>query len=307
MTDARATTAALRDGCGVLDLGGRDVVRLAGADTPAFLNRLLTLDTRKLEVGQRRAAFLLEAKGRVKLAFDLARIEPAVYLAYARAGHGADIAALLDFYHFGEAFECAPQPTAAFALIGPKSAAVLAALNLPVPELGQRVPVTDGAVTRVDAYGVESYEVEGADVAQATRAGAIEVSPAAVEALRIQNGIGAAPAELNEDAVPLEVNGLSGITEGKGCYPGQEVIERILAIGRPARRLVTLRLSGPAEPGPLTLDGAPAGQLTSVAQVDDGWWGLGLVKRKLAVVEGELRRDDVVAVVTRVREEEGAR
>jgi folate-binding protein YgfZ len=49
---------------------------------------------------------------------------------------------------------------------------------------------------------------------------------------------------------PLEVNLNHAIADQKGCYPGQEVIEKILALGSPARRLCQLRAESelPAPP-----------------------------------------------------------
>jgi folate-binding protein YgfZ len=49
--------------------------------------------------------------------------------------------------------------------------------------------------------------------------------------------------ELTPDVMPLEVGLLDGITQGKGCYPGQEVIERILTQGAPPRRLARIQTS----------------------------------------------------------------
>jgi folate-binding protein YgfZ len=88
---------------------------------------------------------------------------------------------------------------------------------------------------------------------------------------------------------PLEVNLASAIDENKGCYPGQEVIEKIISLGSPARRLCLLRrmitdgddstdTTGAALPLPaILLDsaGAEAGKLTS----SDGDVALAIVKR----------------------------
>ncbi|NDG86203.1 MAG: hypothetical protein EBX52_14335, partial [Proteobacteria bacterium] len=43
--------------------------------------------------------------------------------------------------------------------------------------------------------------------------------------------------ELDGKTNPLEVNLRHAISDQKGCYPGQEVIEKIIAIGSPARKL----------------------------------------------------------------------
>ena len=52
--------------------------------------------------------------------------------------------------------------------------------------------------------------------------------------------------EITESAVPLEIGLRTAIADNKGCYPGQEVIEKIVALGSPAKRLV--RIEGVGTP-----------------------------------------------------------
>ncbi len=92
---------------------------------------------------------------------------------------------------------------------------------------------------------------------------------------------------------PLEVNLGSAIDSNKGCYPGQEVIEKILALGSPARRLCLLRRVDGAgnETLPAILHdatGAEAGKLTS----SDGEYALAILKRTHLKPGLELRGPD---------------
>jgi len=45
----------------------------------------------------------------------------------------------------------------------------------------------------------------------------------------------------NGESNPLEINLMSAIHDQKGCYPGQEVIEKIIAIGAPAKNLCLVK------------------------------------------------------------------
>ena len=88
-------------------------------------------------------------------------------------------------------------------------------------------------------------------------AGAAEVSPEAVELLRIEAGVPRFGAEMGTETMPAE----AGIVERavsftKGCYIGQETVARLHYKGKPNRHLRGLRLSAPAEPG----DGARLGE-----------------------------------------------
>ncbi|MBS1959025.1 MAG: hypothetical protein JST80_06095 [Bdellovibrionales bacterium] len=65
---------------------------------------------------------------------------------------------------------------------------------------------------------------------------------------------------LHDEATnPLEVNLRATIHDNKGCYPGQEVIEKIISLGSPARKLVlvevdsTIDAKSPANPLPQPL------------------------------------------------------
>lgn len=77
---------------------------------------------------------------------------------------------------------------------------------------------------------------------------------------------------------PLEINLLKAIHENKGCYPGQEVIEKIISLGSPARKLALVEGSS-SDLLPATVFDAEsnqeAGTLTSFS---DGV-GLAILKR----------------------------
>ena len=97
----------LATGAGLVDADRRDRVAVAGPDAASFLDRLLTVGVKTLEPGQGAPAYLLDARGRIQLSFDLYRLDALRFLTEATAGHGADIVQRLDMFHFGEdlAFE----------------------------------------------------------------------------------------------------------------------------------------------------------------------------------------------------------
>lgn len=73
----------------------------------------------------------------------------------------------------------------------------------------------------------------------------------------------------------------------KGCYRGQETVARVINLGKPAKRIVFLDFDGangevPTAGTPLYYQGKLAGEVTSSAlHYEDGFIGLGLVKRNL--------------------------
>lgn len=99
---------------------------------------------------------------------------------------------------------------------------------------------------------------------------ATEVVPADAEVERIRVGWPRMGSEIVPgETIPAET-GLVGLAVNftKGCYPGQELVERMDARGATApRSLRRLRVADGAQPGDLVRDsaGAEVGRLTSVA------------------------------------------
>ena len=82
----------------------------------------------------------------------------------------------------------------------------------------------------------------------------------------------------NAETNPLEVNLRSAIHDQKGCYPGQEVIEKVISLGSPARKLCLVEGNLDSVICPATLtnsSGLEAGLLTSY----DQGLGLAVIKR----------------------------
>ncbi len=100
-------------------------------------------------------------------------------------------------------------------------------------------------------------------------AGALPVGVTSVEALRIAEGIPAYDIDIAERDLPQETSQMRALHFSKGCYLGQEIVERIHSRGNVHRHLRQLELAGPlpAAGTELTLDGASAGNLTSAAEL----------------------------------------
>jgi folate-binding protein YgfZ len=114
-------------------------------------------------------------------------------------------------------------------------------------------------------------------------AGAVEVTPAAAEILRVESGAPRFGVEMGTATMPAE----AGIVEGavsftKGCYIGQETVARLHYKGRPNRHLRGLRLSAPAESGAaLRLGEKEVGRLGgSVVSPAFGPIGLAILRRE---------------------------
>jgi folate-binding protein YgfZ len=84
--------------------------------------------------------------------------------------------------------------------------------------------------------------------------------------------------------IPVEAGLWNGVSLSKGCYLGQEILERLFSRGSAARRLVHFSVEGP-EPSAgdgVVSDGRDAGAVTSSATTAAGARGLAYIKRSFA-------------------------
>jgi len=91
---------------------------------------------------------------------------------------------------------------------------------------------------------------------------------AAAEILRLEAGIPYPDVDFDETHLVLEAGLERGISFRKGCYLGQEIVERASARGHVNRRLVGLRIHGdrvPARGARILKGGAETGRITSAA------------------------------------------
>jgi len=89
------------------------------------------------------------------------------------------------------------------------------------------------------------------------------------EAFRIAEGIPVYGIEIAERDLPQETSQIRGLHFSKGCYLGQEIVERIRSRGNVHKHLRQLELDGllPSAGAELELDGVKAGQIRSAAEV----------------------------------------
>jgi folate-binding protein YgfZ len=112
------------------------------------------------------------------------------------------------------------------------------------------------------------------------------VSPEALEAHRIltstpKYGQDIRNTETHKD-LPQETAQTHALHFAKGCYLGQEIVERIRSRGQVHRTFTQFRLTGtlPELPAPLEANGKPTGELTSAIQIGDDLIALGYARRE---------------------------
>ncbi len=280
---------ALVSGVAVHDLGWLRRVAVRGEDRFRWLSGMVTNMVKDLAVNAGAWNLVLNAQGRIQ--GDLHVWNEGDHLELEIAADQYDrLLAHLDRFIIMDDVELVPESLAAngvlsgetaLGLAGPLAAELLARLGLPAPEeqlTCARASWNGVEIRVVRAYGalVPHFElwVAAAQVPALwqtlTDAGAIAVGAAAVEAFRIAEAIPAYGIDMVERDLPQETAQMRAISFSKGCYLGQEIVERIRSRGNVHRHLRPLEVFGPAPSAGTALameGGAAAGQITSAAEL----------------------------------------
>jgi len=120
-------------------------------------------------------------------------------------------------------------------------------------------------------------------------AGAIPVGSEALEMHRIAGGVPLYGVDIRERDLPQETEQARALNFNKGCYIGQEIVERIRSRGNVHRSFRGFLLSGDIPPSgaKLQADGKDVGELTSIAVVPsvngdaERLLGLGYVRKEV--------------------------
>ncbi|OHB56080.1 MAG: hypothetical protein A2Y07_03190 [Planctomycetes bacterium GWF2_50_10] len=170
--------------------------------------------------------------------------------------------------------------TCELALEGPQSASILASLGAPLPTDAYAFTHWNGIdIILASATGAPGYRliapIEQLDSlpASLTAAGAVRASSEEQDVVRIEHGTPRYGADITESRIPQETGLMHALSFSKGCYLGQEIVERVRSRGHVTRLLTHLAIDAPTPPAPgaqVTAqdkdgNGKEAGQITSAA------------------------------------------
>lgn len=271
--------AALRGGAGVYGLDGTGWLRVTGGDRLRWLAGMLTNGIQQMEIGTGSYNFILSAQGRIQ-GDCTAFVREKDVLLETSAEQVQPMMALLDKFIIMDDVELADVSAEwhGIGVAGPKAGAMLESIGIPVDgmtELGIRVQESTMLVV---AYSptVPRFEVwyGSANEAAAVRstltgAGAVDCDTEAVEAFRVLSGIPRYGTDIRDKDLPQETAQTRALHFAKGCYIGQEIVERIRSRGAVHRTFTGFLIEGelPAAGTALELEGKIAGEITSAAVI----------------------------------------
>jgi folate-binding protein YgfZ len=313
--NVRAEFQALVADAGVYDLGWRAKISVSGGDRTRWLNGMITNNVRDLAEGRGLYAFLLNPQGRI-LADLNAYNRGSSLLVDTDQSQVGKVLKIFDHYIIMDDVEVAiNEKLTAIGVAGPKAREVLRTAGVETPELEplqyhdstwRNIQLT---IVRGDTPTVESYELwlAPADVKSVwdtlIKTGAKPVGTAALELLRIASGIPRYGQDIREKDLPQETGQQRALHFTKGCYIGQEIVERIRSRANVHRSFTGFEIRGPL-PAPgskIQADGKDVGEITSAASlpVSGGEYpvALGYLRREAALSGKQLQSGGATATV----------
>ncbi|HEV2386034.1 MAG TPA: glycine cleavage T C-terminal barrel domain-containing protein [Candidatus Acidoferrales bacterium] len=271
----------------VADTNFQLVAELAGPDRLRYLNAVSTGDIRDLEPGRSALGLLLNPQGRILAELRTLALADRL-MVFSHAMSAERTLKTLEQYIIMDDVALADRSAeyATLALVGPAARAVIDELAgapaIAPPDGSHRETVLGGMACRLHSpthLGLPGVElIAGRDrieelwrmlVEATARHGGGPAGYAALDAVRLEAGVPWFGADFDERVIPHEA-GLehSHISYTKGCYTGQEIVERVRSRGQVNRRRVGLVFSGEGVPlagAKLTAGGGDVGWITSAA------------------------------------------
>ena len=306
---------ALCESAGVLDLSFRSRVCLTGNDRVRFLHGQVTNDVKKLGVGQGCYAALTTAKGKMQSDLNIFCLQDELLLDF-EPGLTTLVTERLEKYIVADDVQVV-DVTPHYGLLsvqGPKAEGVVRVLGLftkmPAAPLSL-AKISDATLGEIYLMNHARLGLVGFDlfvpfaamgavvnklfVAAKSRGGRA-CGWSAFEIARVEAGIPRFCADMDETNLASECGiETQAISYNKGCYIGQEVLNRIHSIGHVNRELRKLRLTADAKTLPergdkLFLNEKEVGYITSavLSPKQNCIVALGYVRREANVAGTEL-------------------
>jgi folate-binding protein YgfZ len=290
----KADYHALKVGSGVRLGAERIVIRMSGDDRASFLHGMCSNDIKGLKPGGLVAALFLTERAHLIAEANVWATADALLLEMERTLWPAVRAHLerflvaddVEFEESGDSIrhDGVIQPASVIQIDGPRAAETVAAVfgtPASLPGAWRFGEAEGGAlVAQVTRWGAPAFTIlaERANapeiVARMVAGGGQvrevnevrEVSMEAGEILRVESGTARVGVDTNDKTIALEARMEPAISFNKGCYIGQETVERATARGALKRRLMGLRIDGarvPSTGARVMLAGKEIGHLTS--------------------------------------------
>lgn len=261
-----------REGAIWRDVSSRGKIRVTGEDRARLLHAMTTNDIRTLKPGGGCYAFFLSAQGRVLADVHvLCREED--FLLDTEPETSARLYEHLDKFIIADdvTLEDLRGTLSALSLEGPRAVEVAKSAfgEVPPGEFDHRT-AEGRMLARISLSGAPGFlifmepEQKPDLIASLQALGAVEADKEAFHVVRLEHGKPRYGEDITERYLTQETNQMQAVSFSKGCYLGQEIVERVRSRAQIHRRLLPLRIEANPAPPPGTKFGAEGKDLVEV-------------------------------------------
>jgi folate-binding protein YgfZ len=302
---------AARETVALFDTSWHVVLAMAGRDRVKYMHAITSNDIQALAAGTGTLALLLNPQGRILAELEIYAL-PEKLLVLSHAAQRERTVTTLKKYIIGSQVQIVDltDKMGSVAVEGPRAAVVIeetCGVKLAdLAEMSISEIAVDGTLCcllRRSHFGQPGAELIASREAlpalwqkllASTRAqGGEPIGMAALNTLRLEAGIPWLPADFNDAMIPHEAAlENTHISFNKGCYTGQEIVERVRSRGHVNRKRVSLQFSTAQPPAPgtkLRAGEAEIGFVTSAAFSPEAGVAIGM---------GYLRREHLAPGTT---------
>ena len=278
---------AAKESVAVFDTNWHAIVALTGRDRVQYLHNISSNDIKGLAEGRGTLALLLSPQGHILAELEVYAL-PEKLLVLSHASQRERTVATLKKYVIGSHVQIDDQTDrmGSVGVEGPRAAEIIAEVcGVAIGELADMsvkeitFDAASGFLVRRSHFGEPGAEIVAPReslaalwqrmIASARQRGGEPIGMAALNALRLEAGVPWFPVDFNDAQIPHEAAiETTHISFNKGCYTGQEIVERVRSRGHVNRKRVLLKFSTTAPPAPgtkLRAGGAEVGYVTSAA------------------------------------------
>jgi tRNA-modifying protein YgfZ len=221
---------ALRQSAAIIDVSTRGRIRVTGEDRQRLLHAMTTNHVQEMQPGQTRYAFFLNAQGRILADVWILCLDDALILDVEPEVR-EKVFQHLDRYIIADdvTLEDITETTSEFAVEGPFAVR------------------PDGIVIEGGLTGQPGFRVvvpRGESVA----VDAVPCTPEVARVVRVENGVPRYGEDIGETNLVQETGRNEALHFNKGCYLGQEIVERVRSRGQVTKGLAALAITGTEVP-----------------------------------------------------------